>query len=193
MEYGARGREGLHLLHSCKLVNGFAGLRRAFSAVSLASYLVELSEKIFPPGVPERAGFELLLRALQALDAGCDQEWLRIVFEGRVMALGGYAMTLERCCKCGRKYAGEGRAIFLRAHGGVACLRCSEDTTLTPRLDPDAVSAIRAIQSREWEALKDLRPGVRAVEQIKAALRLHIAFRVGERLRTAEYLNKQGE
>jgi DNA repair protein RecO len=188
MEYGAKGRDGLHLLHSCRLTNGFAGLRREFSSVSLASYMVELSEKVFPPGVPERAGFALLCSALQTLDGGFDQEWLRVIFEGRVMALGGYAIDLERCCECGRKYAGEGRAIFLRNKGGIACRRCREDTTLTPGLDPDAVGAIRRIQSPEWEDLKDQRLGGRTLEEIKAVLGLHIAFRVGERIRTAEYL-----
>lgn len=188
MEYRSKGRGGLHLLNSCRLLNAFAGLRRDFASVSLASYMVELVETVFPPGVPERGGFALLVNALQSLDEGLDREKLRLVFEGRAMALAGYAIALERCCLCGRTYAGEGRAVFLRDKGGIACLRCARVTGLTPGLDPAAVRAIKAIQSQEWQELRTLTVEGDTPEGLRAVMDLHMGFRLGERLRTVEYL-----
>lgn len=189
MEYRVRGRGGLHLLNSCRLLNAFVGLRRDFSSVSLASYMVELVETVFPQGVPEQGGFALLVNALQALDEGFDPEKLRVIFEGRAMTLAGYAVDLGRCCLCGRKYAGQGRAIFLRHKGGIACLRCAQDTGLTPGLEPIAVETIRAIQSQEWEELRALSIERGTLAEIRAILDLHMAFRLGERLKTAAYLS----
>ena len=60
MEY-QKGRKGdLYFLDSCRLIHGFPGLRCDYSSISLASYMIELTEILFPIGVPDKGMFELL-------------------------------------------------------------------------------------------------------------------------------------
>ena len=60
LEYELKRKGDLHFLHSCKLINGFPGVRDDFSSLSLASYMIELTEIPFPLGVVDQNMFGLL-------------------------------------------------------------------------------------------------------------------------------------
>jgi DNA repair protein RecO (recombination protein O) len=188
LEYEIGRRGDLHLLHSCKLVQTFPGLRSDFSSLSLASYMTELTEILFPPGVVDRSVFELFKNSLSLLDKSGTDEALRIHFEARAMALGGYRINLERCSNCGRPYTGEGRAVFVQKKGGIACLKCERETDLSPGLNPGSVKGLRTLQSvTRDEGLADS-VSEKMIREIKPVLKLHIEYRIGRRLKTAEYL-----
>ena len=53
LEYETRGEDKPCFLHSGKLQHAFQGLRTDFTALSKASYMIELTELLFPPGVSE--------------------------------------------------------------------------------------------------------------------------------------------
>ncbi|MBW1680546.1 MAG: DNA repair protein RecO [Deltaproteobacteria bacterium] len=188
MEYVDRGKGDMLFLDSCRLINPFAGLRSDFSALSLGSYMVELTEILFPVGVGDRRMFALLRRAFEALDQGERGDRLRVIFEGRAMSLGGYGIGLECCSRCGRPYEGRGRAVFLRTRGAIGCLRCAKENAMTPSLDPPAMGALALIQSGDWKALRRMGLGPEVVSQIREVLKLHIAYRLGEKLKTTRYL-----
>lgn len=189
LEYEPKGNRDLCFLHSCKLVNGFSGLRRDFTTLSLASYMIELMEVLFPPGVREKEAFELLKFSFFALDGGRDLGEVRVVFEGRAMALGGYKINLSRCMRCGRKYNGDGRAVFLDAQGGIACLKCGQETALTPGLGPETVACLEAIQSLRRQSGRKLNLGEVMIRELKPVLKRHVEYHLGRRLKTSEYLD----
>jgi hypothetical protein len=60
LEYAPRRQGNLLLLESGKLLDAHPGLRADFSSLSKASYMIELTEILFPPGVSEPGMFELL-------------------------------------------------------------------------------------------------------------------------------------
>ena len=188
LEYELKRRGDLHFLHSCKLINGFPGVRDDFSSLSLASYMIELTEILFPVGVVDQNMFELLKSSFLALDGGKRKDMLRIYFEARAMTLGGYRTDLEKCCSCGRIYAGEGRAVFKRSKGGIACLKCGQESVHSPGLSPDSVKKLKIMQSSKWETVETLPLNGEATHEIGRVLKLHIEYRIGRRLKTAEYL-----
>ena len=102
-----RGRD-LTFLHSGKLVNGYPGLRADFSLLSKASFMIELTQVLFPPGDSDARMFELLERCLALLDARDRADLMPLVFEAKAMTLGGYEINLGKCALCGRAYQGEG-------------------------------------------------------------------------------------
>jgi len=155
LEYERKSGRDLHFLHSGKLIEGFPGLRTDFHALSLASYMIELAEALFPLGVSEPRMFVLLKNAFSALSGPTKKEELRIFFEAKALALGGYGINFERCCDCGRLYAGEGRAVFKQSKGGIACLRCEKESARLPGLDPDAARGLDKIQTTP---LDDIQP-----------------------------------
>ena len=189
LEYDLKGKGDLCFLHSGKLINAFPGLRADFSSFSLASYMIELAGIIFPHSVVDKEMFELLKNSFLALNQGKKIDEVRIVFEAKAMALGGYGINFNRCCICGRAYAGEGRAVFKHSKGGIACLKCQQESSLCPGLDPDTVKELQLIQANPWRELETLHFTDEMVHEIKPVLRLHIDYRVGGRLKSAEYLD----
>jgi len=105
------------------------------------------------------------------------------------MTLGGYGIDLTECCLCGRPYTGRGRAVFERRKGGIACLRCGKEGRHSPGLDPDTVKGLNIIQTAPWPEVKALSLSDDIIREIRAALRLHTGYRMGRRLKSAEYLD----
>jgi DNA repair protein RecO (recombination protein O) len=189
LEYELKKKGDLHFLHSCKLVHPFPGLRSDFTSLSLASYMIELTEVLFPLSVTDKEIFGLLKDGFLALDGGGRTDILRILFEAKAMALGGYKMNLEKCCVCGRPYAGEGRAVFKRNKGCIACLKCEQESKLTPALGPNTVKALSLIQSTPWGEAEGMNLNDEMIQEIKQVLKLHMEYRIGRRLKSAEYLD----
>jgi len=132
LEYEVRGEDKPFFLHSGKLQHAFQGLRADFTALSRASYMIELTELLFPPGVSEPRMFDLLRDSLNALAEGECSARIPFAFELRALALGGYRINLEKCCRCGRAYKGEGLAVFIPERGAVACLKCRQPSAIHP-------------------------------------------------------------
>jgi DNA repair protein RecO (recombination protein O) len=193
MEFRSSKRGELFFLESCRLIDGYPGLRTDYSKISLASYLVELTEVLFPPGVADAVMFELLKKSLHAIEGDRTNFLIRTFFESRAMALGGFEIALDRCCTCGRKYSGEGRAVFLAKRGGIACLKCEKESRHSPGLGPESVRLLKNMQRgalvNRGEIPDDIPLDGGSFDEINAVLKLHINYRLGRELKTSACLD----
>jgi len=189
LDYGSRKKGDLYFLHSGKLINAFPGLRSDFTTLSRASYMIELTEILFPYGVTEREIFHLLRDSFDAMAKGERVDIVPIIFEIRAMALGGYGINLEKCCICGRRYRGEGKAVYKPDKGGIACLKCQQISAVSPKLRADSVMIMKVIQSGPLTALKQLSVPDEILSELKPVLKLHREYHLGQRLKTAHYLD----
>ncbi|UCF57529.1 MAG: DNA repair protein RecO [Deltaproteobacteria bacterium] len=188
LEYSLKREGGLYFLNSGKLINAYPGLRSDFAILSKASYMVELTEILFPLGVADRNMFELLRGSLASLSKGERIDIISILFEVRAMALGGYAINFDRCSICGRPYKGEGRAVFRREKGGIACIKCQQESAVSPGIDPQTVKMIKLMQTKPLTSLAKLKDTDEIVREIKPVLKLHREYHLGQRPKTASYL-----
>lgn len=188
LEYERKSGRDLYFLHSGKLIHGFPALRSDFHALSMASYMVEVAETLFPPGVAEPRMFALLKNAFSALSGRVKREELRVLFEAKALSIGGYGINFERCCECGRVYAGEGRAVFKQSKGGIACLRCEKESARLPGLDPDTAKGLVHIQRTPLEETQEMPLTDEMINEMKRVLRLHLRYSLGKELKTARYL-----
>jgi DNA repair protein RecO (recombination protein O) len=188
LEYAPRRQGNLYLIHSGKLLQAYSGLSSDFSSLSMASYMVELTEILFPPGVSEPRMFELLNRSLDALSRGEKVDLVPLVFEFKAMSLGGYRIEIARCAKCGRPYKGEGTAVFKREKGGLACLKCDRPSAFSPSLRPASIKAIEIMQERPFEEATKLDLGHDVVRELKTVLKHHREYRLEQKLRTSRYV-----
>jgi DNA repair protein RecO (recombination protein O) len=188
LEYGTRREGGLCLIHSGRLINGFHGLRSDFGTLSKASYMIELTEVLFPVGVADREMFELLRNSLELMAENTAPDRVLLLFEARALALGGYAIRTERCCVCGRTYTGRGTAVFKRETGEIACLRCQRESALTPPMRPESVRALEKMQKARISGggVPDLPEEVAG--EIRAVIRIHREYRLEHRLKTLKYV-----
>jgi DNA repair protein RecO (recombination protein O) len=188
LEYEMKQGRDLCFLQSGKLIHSFPGIRTNFASLSLASYMLEVMELLFPSETADRIAFELFKDSLSAMDNGGDLTGLRMLFEARAMALGGYAIDFSRCCQCGRKYAGEGTAVFNCSKGGISCLRCRGESKSAPGLQPSMVALLKRLQFAPVEELQRLDWDATGNDKIRAVLDLHMEYRIGRTLKSAKYL-----
>lgn len=188
LEYRTKKSGDLCFIDSGKLVDAYPGLRCDFSTLTLASFMIELTEILFPYGVADEDMFRLLRGSLRNLEEGSSREMTRILFEARAMSLGGYKIDLDKCTICGRTYTGRGRAVFKRERGGIACLNCESASKMAPSMGTDAVDLLRRMQSGQIEKVTPADSKEDILAEIKPVLKLHREYRLGLRPRTACYL-----
>ncbi|RJR29642.1 MAG: DNA repair protein RecO [Desulfobacteraceae bacterium] len=186
LDYGIRRDGGLCFIRSGRLLDGFPGLRGDFNTLSKASFMIELTEVLFPAEVADRAMFDLLCRSLERLASGGETDLPLLFFEARAMALGGYAIHTERCCLCGRVYTRAGTAVFKREKGGIACLRCQQKSAETPSLSPESVTILEDMQ--HGSIAEPACVWGEPTEEIRSVIDLHREYRLERKLKTLKYL-----
>ena len=151
--------------------------------------MIELTEILFPWEVPEPGIFELLKNAFHLLTIGRRADLVTVVFEAVAMSFGGYGINLEKCGVCGRPYRGRGTAVFRPERGGIACLNCLQITAKSPRINPETVNIIRHLQSKSNVNIACICDKENIISELKPIMRLHVDYNLGQRLRTANFLN----
>jgi len=187
MEY-EQGRGDLCFLHSGRLVDNFGRIRQSYEGLATASYLLELTEILFPQDLKAERMFDFLENALRSLDSGMDEFMVKTAFEAGAMSLGGFALGLNRCCRCGRAYAGKGRAVVIPAKGAIACLKCEKESLESPGLSPQGIASLKAMQLLKFLTLPPPSPSAQELKEIGAVLARHIDYRLGRRPRSARFL-----
>jgi DNA repair protein RecO (recombination protein O) len=152
--------------------------------------MIELTELLFPTGVSEPRMFDFLKDALNALSEGECSTRIPLAFELRALALGGYRINLERCCRCGRTYKGQGLAVFIPERGAMACLKCRQPSAIHPSMGAETVKALARLQTG---SLCDSTPqGLpeTVLHEISGILKLHREYRLEQKLRTTKYIEE---
>ena len=175
-------------LDSCELIDGFPGIRSDYSLLSRASYVVELTETLFPLNVPSHEMFQLLIWALGAISNGRDLDRTMIIFQARALRIGGFGINTSKCGLCGRAYKEEGRALFHPPSGSIACMACESESALTPGMCPNTVHVLKQLQSHEPSTPESLDCDEEMLTELSKVLVAHIEHRIGKRLRSAQYL-----
>jgi DNA repair protein RecO (recombination protein O) len=188
LEFDLKKEGRLSLLHSGKLIRAYPVLRSDFGALSKASFMMEMTEVLFPVGVADPRMFQLLKDGFEAMAEGHSVDFMSLLFEARAMALGGYRINLEACAVCGRNYKGEGAAVFNRERGTISCLKCHQPSALSPRMRPGSVKALNAMQTQSIATTKTLSLPQEILVEIKTVLRLHREYRLERKLKTAKYV-----
>jgi recombinational DNA repair protein (RecF pathway) len=132
--------------------------------------------------------FEILKRSLKALAENEAFGMIADLFEIMAMSQGGYSINLDKCCICGRKYMGEGSAVFKPEKGGIACLKCQHISAVTPCMSPDTVELFRCMQSRMFEIFDGSQAPNECIIEIRPVLKLHREYRLERHPKSISYL-----
>ena len=88
------------------------------------SFVLELTEKMIPEGLPQPAVFSLLLEFMQELEQR-KKKYMTLVlaYEVKLLRIVGAYPVLDSCASCGTK---EGLDHFSVEEGGIICRDCAE-------------------------------------------------------------------
>lgn len=188
LEYGRKRNKDLHFIHSGRLLDAYPGLRSDFSTLSKASFIIELTEILFPWELPDENIFEILKSSFRMLDKGEETDLIPFIFEIIAMSRGGYRIDLEKCCLCGRVYKGEGIAVFKPEKGGIACTRCQQVTAVTPGMSPGTVNMTRLAQAKPPGIFEKINSTDEVIDELRSVLKLHREYHLGCRPKSSCYL-----
>jgi len=186
----AAGRS-LEVATQARALDSFYGLRRDLSRYSHASYAAELLDALTDEGLPDEMLFDLLVAALQALDAGADPGTVIRAFELHLLNRLGYGPELDQCVSCGAA-VGSGAHGFSIAQGGVVCSRCIPEQGGAP-LSPAGLRALRDLSALSLDDIAGRRLSAPVGAEVARLLRAFVDFRLERPLRSAAFLSSEAE
>ena len=118
------GRGELAHLERVTVDRSFLNILRNLTAIGAAGAALAVIRERVPDHEPEPAVFDIAVRLLAALDAGAPAEEALLFLHIRVLALLGFAPTLDRCAHCGKNPPAGRSASFDAERGGIVCRAC---------------------------------------------------------------------
>lgn len=133
-----------YILDSADLENNFFKLREDLGKLSLAGYLCELTRFVIPQKETAAETLRLLLNTLYLLEKGArPNNFLKAVYELRLMCLSGFQPDVEGCAGCGET---EGDFWLLPGEGVLACKDCLPDFLSSAEREPYRVPFPQAVR-----------------------------------------------
>lgn len=151
-------RGNMLYLNSAEPIHIFYGLRDSLTKISLASYFADVLRFCIIPEKQNNDILRLMLNCMHFLETGeRGQDFLKAVFELRLMSEIGYMPDIVCCRSCGVYEPGE--LFFSITDGGFFCSDCfeskQEDNYMRVRLP--VLSAVRHIVLSDFNRLFNFR------------------------------------
>ena len=163
------------MLDEAETLELFTGLRTDFVALSLASYLADLTDAT-AQGEDTSQLLRLLLNALYALSVlHKPPQLVKPAFELRLMALSGFEPLADGC------------AVLDAVHGVVCCAACREKGGLAMPLSPAALAALRHVLYCPDKKLYSFTLDTPALRQLGQAAEVYVAAQLERSFRTLDY------
>ena len=99
----------------------YTEIRSNYKLVTRATHLLEVASKLTEEGLPDPAAYELLLGALDTLEAGVSPEVVELIFKCGLLKNHGIFPELAGCSDCGRK-----RTKEIHFNGGDISFLCDD-------------------------------------------------------------------
>lgn len=170
-------------LNSAEVKKSYYSFGEDLDKYIVASYALELTDKVLPEELPQPRLFSILVDFMGALEKRSSSfETLLIAYEAKLLAVMGSAPELEECAICGN----EEPKAFSISDGGMICPDCkkkiTENTqgTLQSRLiyEPsfDIVNTLRYLQIKPFSAFSQIALNPQVSGELKSIMRDYISY-----------------
>lgn len=165
-------------------IENFYPIHEDLAKLSLCTYFAEITCAILDYGNPDANVLRLLLNMLYA----CAYKniplcTLKLVYELRLMALGGYMPEVRTCIRCGTVDSIE---AFDLAAGGVLCRRCGGGSQV---LNPEALGVLRYILSCPDKKILAFKASEPALKQLGALSEAYLKIHLDKPFASLAYLH----
>ncbi len=178
-------------LEHARLVGVFAGLRVDPARFALASYLLEIFDRLAPeggsPADMERL-FVLARSVLGVVEAAQPDAGLRALLELRTLAALGLCPELARCVRCRGALEDRGLLAFHVADGGPLCARCGVEGEGVVEVHRGTLRTLEQGLRFEVERLGRLTLSRDGLAEARLLIQRFRRFHVGVELRSERFL-----
>lgn len=176
--------KNLDTLSQGEIVDSFRPLREDLDRMAHASYAAELVDRSTEAADRHEGLFSLLVAVLRLLAVGDQLPLVMRYFELHLLEELGYRPHLGGCLRCGAPQA----PLFSIEMGGLLCENCRGADAAATYLGEEALNALRYLQRADPGRLTVLRPSPAASAVMEQVLPAFCAARIGQPLKTIEFL-----
>ena len=192
-----RPHGGLVFILSADLAFAYKQLATSLEKITLASYLVEITDGLTGEGDESALVFKHLKNGLLFLESsGAAPLEFLILFELKLLQLAGYQPALDRCKSCAVTH-GEHRGArwyFSPAEGGILCGACGQSKKNILPLGAEALAALKRLQEEELERQYSRSDGgtlpAAALKETRLIIQQYLQFHIEHEIRSAPFLAK---
>lgn len=186
--FARKRASSLHTLTECKLFDRFMGLRAGVERLYAGLYLGELVTEMTQPEESDPRLFDLLLGSLRALSEGQDVDMVALGFEVRLLALCGFAPSLDSCVNCGATELGRASVRYSPLLGGVLCRKCREADGRSVGVPRGALVALARVADGTVSQLSRLKLPRNIVGALRKLMKATVAHQLGHEPKLARYV-----
>lgn len=180
-------------LEQAVLVSPFLPLRDSPARFALASYLLEMFDRLAPEGGARRDTqrlFQFALSAQHTIESSQPDLELRTLLELRALDALGLRPALLSCVRCGTRVSGPAPVGFHIAEGGSVCRGCEASFQGLMRVHLGTLRVLEQALRFDLGQLGRLRLSREAVAEASQLVQRFQRFHLGVELRSERFLNE---
>lgn len=179
-------------LTGCQVMHPFYSLRESYFKYGMASYLLELVDKLSEYREANQDIFNLLGKSFSLMDAGVlktRENYLSLWnwFVLKILDYSGYKVSLESCIHCKEKPALQRPVVFSLMDGGISCRACLKNADYVFELNPEVWAKLRLLQKSALPQLLDIELAAETKLAIKILLEKYLQFISGHAFNCQEF------
>lgn len=183
--YSSRA-SSIHLISQCDLKNNFNRLRARLKSIGIASYLVDLIERLMPAEEKNERAYKLAAFALRQMDEGIDADKVMRIFIVKFLRLIGFQPRLDGCVMCNKDIAS--CAYFNTRRGGLLCPACAAKDAYSSSVLRGTIASILYMELNSWENALRLELDAQIKDELGGIIRNFMEFHLQIRPKSRELL-----
>lgn len=176
----------IYLVSSADIMNNFSHLKGTVEKNIMASYMVELVDKVTALHHPSLEIFNLLNESLECL-ALTQHKKIIYIFQIKILELSGFKPHLTACVKCSREI--QKHASFSVSLGGVLCGMCMHFDKFAKELSAELIASLKYVQNNDFKICLRLATSANVEKQILQVLEEFLGYHTDTKMKSLSLIN----
>ncbi|RTE07725.1 DNA repair protein RecO [Paenibacillus whitsoniae] len=169
-----RGQMGS--LNGAEIIEAHHALREDLHKSAYASYLTEMTDRMFGDDEGGHYFFEQLRAGLAAIEEGKDMQIVVHLYEMKMFGLAGYLPVTDSCVSCGGT---DGIISFSPTLGGLLCMRCRHKDPSAIAVGEGAQKLLKLFPRMDMRRLGSVQVKEETKQQLKTCMRTYMDTHIG--------------
>ena len=183
----ARGRN-IDTITGSQTINSFLKLKSNLELTSYALYITELVNQFTADHIENYPLFQLLLKTMEQLCQGGDNELVLRHFELHMLAEVGYRPQLRQCVSCRTPLEAITNS-FCPGAGGMLCPDCRQGQPPSDPLSVNGLKVLRLLQGSDYNTATRLKLPPELSRELEAVMRNYLEYLLERDIKSTAWLD----